>query len=259
MKNRQLLAEVEDLLRTCPSLPAFRESGNIEVLRWLGRTTAVLKKWDYIRSASLDLHIGQLLSSSNDDVSEHSASTRELMATVNEIFDDSVPAYRKIRTLLFQAQYDLLIKTGRPLSVAIPAGSSFDYFDNLRKLIEMAREDLLFVDPYLDAEFVSVYLTQIARGVTVRLLTSKKLSSLLPAVKHLSMQLNIRIQVRSSSTAIHDRYLFVDKRRCYQSGASFKDGAKQSPTTVTQITDAFEAVLETYERMWSGGKIANEN
>jgi len=38
---------------------------------------------------------------------------------------------------------------------------------------------------------------------------------------------------------------------CYQSGASFKDGAKKAPTTLTQITDAFSAVSATYEQRWS--------
>lgn len=48
---------------------------------------------------------------------------------------------------------------------------------------------------------------------------------------------------------------FVDRTACYQSGASFKDGAKRAPTTLTQITDAFEAVWNTYEKAWAAAKI----
>ena len=53
----------------------------------------------------------------------------------------------------------------------------------------------------------------------------------------------------------HDRYVFVDRGACYQSGASFKDGAKKAPTTLTQITDAFGPMLKTYEDLWGGARV----
>ena len=31
--------------------------------------------------------------------------------------------------------------------------------------------------------------------------------------------------------------------------------SKKAPTTVTQIIDAFPAVLKTYEDLWTGGKV----
>ena len=51
------------------------------------------------------------------------------------------------------------------------------YFDEIRKIVEQAREDLLFVDPYLDSAFVSRYLPQVNKEVLVRLLASKKISA----------------------------------------------------------------------------------
>ena len=50
------------------------------------------------------------------------------------------------------------MKTVGPLSVAIDAKKPFDYFDKIRKITSTAREDLLFVDPYMGADFVSQYL-----------------------------------------------------------------------------------------------------
>ena len=140
------------------------------------------------------------------------------------------PAYNALRTLLYQAQADLQMKTIGPRSIAIDAKHPFVYFDEVRRIVEQARDDLLFVDPYMDAEFVSRYLPLITNGVTVRLLTSKKLPSLLPAVELFVVENELLVQVRSLSD-LHDRYVFVDETRCYQSGASFKDGAKQSQTT----------------------------
>jgi len=72
---------------------------------------------------------------------------------------------------------------------------------------------------------------------------------LLPAVELFAQQNQSQINVRSAQ-AFHDRYVFIDRASCYQSGASFKDGGRNAPTTLTQITDAFAPVLATYEDLW---------
>ncbi len=141
-----------------------------------------------------------------------------------------------------------------PSNVAVGQGMVFDYFDEIRKAIELATQDLLFVDPYLDAEFVSRYLPHVQAGVTVRLLANKKLAKLLPAVEAFVKQHGARIEVRAALN-FHDRYLFVDRSTCYQSGASFKEGASKAPTTLTEITDAFRPVGQTYEDLWSGARV----
>jgi hypothetical protein len=64
----------------------------------------------------------------------------------------------KLTSLLHQARADLRMDVG-PLSVVIDKGQVFDYFDELRKVIQPARSELFFVDPYLDAEFVPRYQT----------------------------------------------------------------------------------------------------
>ena len=167
-------------------------------------------------------------------------------------------AYFELKTLLFQARHDLRMKTVGPISVAISGGRPFDYFDEIRKIMEMASKDLLFVDPYLEADFVSRYLPQVNEEVTVRLLASKKISSLVSAVEIFVEQSGLRVEVRSATSGLHDRYVFVDGARCYQSGASFKDGAKKSQTTLTEITDVFEPVFQTYQRMWGDAEVERD-
>ena len=237
MNDEGLLAEVEDLLRSSPPQSAFMGQENEEVLGWLGRTGAILEKWDFTKSPFISSHITALLAE----------------GTMRMITPPG-PAYRGLRTFLYRARHDLRMKTVGPLSVLIPDGKPFDYFDEIRKITAMARDDLLFVDPYMGADFVSHYLPQIASGVTVRLLTSKQLAALLPAVQLLVEQSGQHVQVRSDSS-LHDRYVFVDETICYLSGASFKDGAKRSPTTLTQITDAFGTTFQHYQRMWDAAKV----
>jgi hypothetical protein len=78
------------------------------------------------------------------------------------------------------------------------------------------------------------------------------MSTLKPAATLFSQQSGARIEVRSAN-GFHDRYMFIDNAMCFQSGASFKDGGKTTPTTITQIVDAFPAVIKTYEEIWARG------
>lgn len=225
-----LLVEFEELIRTSPERFQLHEATD-ENFQWLGRVAAAIEHWNSSRQITVQFGISQL----------SSKITRE-------------DGLRTIFGLLYHARTELQRTLGLSPSVAIGKGQVFEYFDELRKVIEGARSDLLFIDPYLDAEFVSRYLPFAAAGIPVRLLTDKKLPTLLPAVDAFVAQHKCVIQVRSSA-GLHDRYLIIDGQFCYQSGASFKDGVKNALTTLTRITDVFQSVRTAYESMWAAAKI----
>lgn len=228
----ELLAlEIEDLIRTMPGPRDFSVNPD-KCLPWLGRASAAMHAWDAHQSI---VHFDPLVRIVSSGGSFDFSATR-----------------RNVLVQLHQAQSDLRLRTSGSLSVGIDSGRVFDYFDEVRKLIESSKSDLLFVDSYLDAEFVSRYLTNVPDGTCVRLLARERLASLKSAVVAFSLQTNILVDVRSTP-GFHDRYVFVDGLACYQSGASFKDGARKSPTTLTQIPDAFLVVQSTYESLWSQG------
>jgi hypothetical protein len=218
------LAEFDDLIRTMPERATMRHDLE-QNDRWLGRAAALVNRWDAAQGMRFQLLMTQF----------HGVQARE-----------AGEAFRGVVAVINQARADLRLEAGQ-MSVALPAGGVFDYFDEVRKIVETATQDVLFVDPYLDAEFVSRYLAHIPAGAAIRLLTTEnKLTTLLPAVDAFAQQHGRKIEVRVSQ-GMHDRYAMVDGSTCYQSGASFKDGAKKAPTTLTQITDAFAAVHATYE------------
>ena len=230
--SESLLTEVEDLLRTMPPLATIRDDDPAN-LAWLGRASAVLTCWSLPRSVASGQFIQQIQAS------------RAV---------DPAPPYRGLVVLLHEAQHALRMSTTGPLTVAVGANKPFQYFDEIRQLVSAARTEVFFVDPYLDAEFVSRYLPLVAQGVGVRLLAREKLPTLLPAIDLYRKETKATVEVRSAP-GFHDRYLFVDQTDCYHSGASFKDGAKAAPTTLTQVADAFAALLSTYEALWSNGKM----
>ena len=230
MEDAELLAEVEDLIRTAPQPGSQVDAG--EAQAWIGRLSAVLKMWNRIETVGLSLSVSKYQSVEAQQ---------------------SYKGHAELMVKLQEARFDLRMKSVGPISVAINAGGIFDYFDEMRKLIESAATDIYFVDPYLDAEFISRYLVHVRDGVTIRLLASKKINTLLPAAQAYIQQYNRTISIRTNQ-GFHDRYVLVDGTSCFQSGASFKDGAKKSPTTLTQITDAFTAIRDTYEGLWQNGK-----
>lgn len=232
MEKEELLGEVEDILRTMPPQETLRHSAD-QNFAWLGRVAAFVGIWDSPKSIPLNFAMNEF----------HGQGAREAQE-----------GFRKILTLLHQARQDLRMKTVGPVNAAIGHGQVFDYFDEVRKIIEPASHDLFFIDPYLDADFVSRYLPHTQKGTSIRLLGRERIATLLPAVDLFSKQTGIPVNVRSAA-GFHDRYVIVDGGSWYQSGASFKDGAKSAPTTLTQITDAFDAVKKTYEDIWASGKV----
>ena len=232
MTKEELLGEVEDILRTMPPKETLRHPTD-ENFAWLGRVSACIEAWDPIKGVPLVIAMNHF----------HGQDARYAQEGL-----------RKILTLLHQARHNLRMETIGPVNAAMGHGRVFDYFDEVRKIIEPAKQDLLFVDPYLDSEFVSRYLPHITGGISIRLLARERISTLLPAVSLYVQQSGATVNVRTTA-GFHDRYVIVDRAECYQSGASFKDGAKSSPTTLTQITDAFPVVLQTYEDLWNKAKI----
>ena len=226
---RKVLAEIEEVLRTRPPIATIRHD-SFENIDWLGRACAVINDWNPMRSLQFEAYVADI----------HQTMER---ATTR--------GYINAQILLTQARYDLVNLLDDTPNVLAEKGQHFVYFDEIRKIVELAISEVFFIDPYLDADFVSQYLPFVKEGVRVRLLTNKSLTTLLPAVTAFTNQSKNSIEVRSSQS-LHDRFVLVDRKTCHQSGASFKDGPKNASTTIIQIHEAFDAIKSTYENLWSG-------
>lgn len=229
----QLAFEIDDIIRCMPSKLAFSTNPD-DCSLWLGRASAAISKWSLTKAITVFEPLIDILSVGGDS---------DLSVTL-----------RKVLVLLHQALSELRMATAGPLSVAVGTGRVFEYFDEVRKLVELAKIDAFFIDPYIDADFVSRYLPFVPTGTEVRILARERLATLEPSIKAFAAQTPMKIEVRSAS-GFHDRYILVDSLACYQSGASFQDGAKRTPTTLTQITDAFSAVQQTHEALWLQGAV----
>jgi hypothetical protein len=125
----------------------------------------------------------------------------------------------------------------------------------------MATSDVLFVDRYINGDFVSDYLPHIGAGVNIRILTrrdaqtSKHLAALLPMAKAFAAQYSQSIAIRSDSN-FHDRFLMIDGVQGYSSSCSFKDGPRTAGALITQHEHAiFSTVKIQNETLWASATV----
>ena len=117
----QLLAEIEDLQR---SRSSWLQPNEPAALEWMGRAQAVVHQWDATQSVLFDSAIKNCGSGS---------------------WNIARPALQQISTFLARARHDLLIRTSRSGTRAIEKGNVFDYFDELRQVIQRARSELFLL------------------------------------------------------------------------------------------------------------------
>jgi len=199
---------------------------------WLGLAAHLVQETDSVRGISFRLEMAKLYSGFNRMPGE----TEKLLVSMVQ-----------------QCKMEWRFKSSGPLAVAFESGRPFDYFDKVRKYVESAATEVFFIDPYMDAEFVSRYLPFVKPGVAVRLLGSKGIMALKAAVEMYSAQSDTPIALRHSM--FHDRYLIIDNRECYQSSGSFNHGAATAASSLVQIVDAFGSTQAIYEDRWAAGTV----
>ncbi len=229
----RLLIEIQEIINSIPSRSDLRQLTDAG-RQWLARAHSAVRVWGDPQGIS-DWH------HSYHPVMRRSAISNHIDRLIN---------------VLERAEADLKLRVEQPLNSAIQQGDQFAFHNSIRRLMEKAQSDILFVDRYLDASFAEKYLPLVPDGVVVRLLTwehvsrSRAVTALAQMVKTYATQYSMPIEVRTH-TNIHDRYIFVDQSTVFQSGASFKDGPSNGEATIRQQEgQALHDLLKTYEALW---------
>ena len=133
-------------------------------------------------------------------------------------------------------------------------GAVYDFFKSLRDLLASAQQSVLIVDPYLDDEIFDVYLTGMAHGIAVRLLTRHTAASFPAAIAKFIQQSKMNVEARRSDR-LHDRVIFLDGRSCWVLGQSIKDAAKSKVTYLAPLeNETVHLKREFYEQIWAEAK-----
>lgn len=140
----------------------------------------------------------------------------------------------------------------------IPAGDVYEAFAAVGKILGAAQIDVFLVDPYADEKLLGEYAAQAPEGISVRVLTDDKRmkATLVPATRKWQQQYGDErpLEVRTSTTRVHDRLIIIDRATAYMVGQSFKDLAVDAPTTISRTADEIAKLkIESHEEMWNSG------
>jgi len=235
----QCVALLRDALSSRPSDPWSDES-----VSWFADVAGIVNAYSRIEGAKFEALLGQATSSPSGIMSPTAS-----MLTLNAQRQFVAQA----RSLLTQLQLATNTFTTRQLG----AGAVHDYFEEIRQLLAGATRDVLFIDPYIEATFVTRYLPQVLQGIAVRLLTAERQAvALRQSLDLYQAQHGTAVELRvMPDRSLHDRHLIIDARDVYQSGASFKDGAKNAPTSINQIVDVAADLIRAHEANWAASRV----
>lgn len=229
MEKVVLLTELRALASDVPDFAKYSPTSKPH-LEWLGKANALLKVWDKYEVIGFK--------SAADSLS------LELIRDMN---------VAKLMGVLHRGIADLELQVPALPPQAFGPGAVYDFQKALRDLLSSSATSLFIIDPYLDEQIFDAYLSTVGPQISVRLLARQYAAALKPAVLAFVAQKKMSVEVRSS-TATHDRVLFVDDRSCWVLGQSIKDAAKK-PTYLAPLSDdAAQLKKADYEAIWSTAK-----
>ena len=226
----RILAEVRRLIAAMPYRSQFGQ-GYPDVAAWAGEAQALVQAWDRTRGFEF----------------------RAALGNIGTVLDVTGVGYDEALATLHEIRRGIELRAEVPTAVFVDKDRYHDFYEGLRNITAQAKHDLLFVDRYLDADFVGLYVPSVTAGTTLRLLVRKPDKTLLPAATTAAKQYGVDIQVRAHGE-VHDRFVFVDKAACYHCGASFADAGKTGPTMLAPLND-YADMLAKHEQMWGAGGV----
>lgn len=98
-------------------------------------------------------------------------------------------------------------------------GQIYDAYSLLLKILDLSKENIMIIDNYVDKELLDL-LSKTNKKITVYTKNINK-----DLIKKYQLQYN-NIEILENNS-FHDRFIIIDNKKLYHSGASFKDIGKK--------------------------------
>ncbi|WP_143738334.1 phosphatidylserine/phosphatidylglycerophosphate/cardiolipin synthase family protein [Erythrobacter colymbi] len=234
----EALNRARSLIQTEPNYRKVGETSQVlpETLKWLGQLGALIDAMKLVKEG-VDFSLAQRMLVS----SRGSQGGAEIQAVLYRVL-----AHAEIRAPT-AAQ-----------GAFVAAGEEVNAYGAIAKILESAQQNLLVVDPYLDATFVTDFLAATPEGVVINALAdaSSVKTTLLPAAQRWNGQfgdtrpLNVRL---APARSLHDRLIIVDETVVWSLTQSIKDFAKRAHAAVLKVDDETGRLkFEAYSLAWNG-------
>jgi hypothetical protein len=230
MNKLALLAELRALAETAPSFDLWDPSSPIQQ-SWLGRVHALLARWNM-----------------------EEANTFRTATDVMGVELLRANSLTKVFGILNRAIADLELQVPTIGSGTTGPGAIFDFTKVLRELLASAMESILIVDPVLDEQVFTGYLSSIQPQVVIRLLVREKADSLKPAMDAIVTQKKLPLELRESD-GVHDRIVCIDGRSCWVSGQPMKISVRTKQSYLAPLAaEVAELKLNYYQGVWGSAR-----
>ena len=201
-------------------------------------------EWEYLTKSILIRTFGENSANLRNFYSARAAGVHSTMGSpLQSNFEKRIQGYEAVLKSSI-AELELLVPETE-IGGAYQPGEEYQFYRDLKALIELAASEILVVDPYLDSQLFDIYVERITPGVLVRVLSAKVDNSITTIAQKYSSRGNFELRENND---IHDRVLFVDDR-CWVIGQSIKDAAKKKPTYIVEHDSV--TMKPIYENIWS--------
>jgi hypothetical protein len=230
MNKQALLAELRALAETAPSFDHWDPSSQIQQ-SWLGRVHALLAKWNM-----------------------EEANTFRTATDVMGVELLRANSITKVFGILHRAIADLELQVPSLGTGTTGPGAIFDFTKVMRELLTSATESILIVDPVLDEQGFTGYLSTVQPQVVIRLLVREKADALKSAMDAFVAQKNISGELRESD-AVHDRIVCIDGRSCWIAGQPMKISVRTKQSYLAPLAaEIAEHKVKYYDGVWGSAK-----
>ena len=168
-------------------------------------------------------------------------------AHIREQYNDQL---RQIAAILKSTVDQLRWQLPDPKQVFLPAGSTHDAYIEIRKIIQLARAEILIVDTYVDGTLWQL-LTNVLPTANIRIMTMQMKGDFTLEARKFAAQHGNKIEICQTKD-YHDRFLIVDSGRVWHLGASIKDAGNKAFAMSEFASPTISAEVKTdVENTWN--------
>lgn len=125
----------------------------------------------------------------------------------------------------------------------------FDALRDIQGLLQLAKNEVCIVDPYVDDSIFDLYLTYVNSNASIKLITKNMYRKFKEVAERFKIQ-QTNFEVRSTDN-IHDRYLIMDDRVWIMGNSLNRAGIK--PFYIIELVDK-DRVIKWFKRLWKYAK-----
>ncbi len=203
---------------------------------WLARVGVLLKKTDIVAGINFN-------------------SARSGMFRRNRWTLELRTALTIVSNIIEGLKLDIELEGRDEIGNVYRAGSEFDFFKDIRRILSLAKRDVFVIDPYFGEGAFGDCFSDFQGQYKIQILSQGgQAKQIQPFISKHQQQFSSQIQLRTSKKT-HDRVIFIDGTDGWITGGSINEGGKK-PSYIMPIHPQLAAEkLSYYKELWDKASV----